>query len=131
MVKSFKVNTAILCEHALKSENNKNTLINIYSGDILVSALPAILYFGLYLELQVPPHDDLDISADIRVGGKTQFAVKATLMAGDTQPAANLLVPLFSLHIADETEIKVLVSIPGQRAKTALTKRILRAPDPQ
>ena len=50
MAKSLKFGNVVLCEYVAKGEKNKYTLINVFSGDVIVVDLPAKLNFGLYME---------------------------------------------------------------------------------
>ena len=47
----FRTGMVALCDYASKGERNKHTLVNVYSGDVIVGSFPAQLHFGFYAEI--------------------------------------------------------------------------------
>jgi hypothetical protein len=68
--KTIHIGNAVVCEYVAAGENGKTSLINVYSGDIIVSALPSSLHLGIYIELIPETDGDIDIQMEIMLGEK-------------------------------------------------------------
>ena len=118
----------ILCEHAVKGENNKHTLVGIFSGDVIVSAFPARLFFGLYIE-HFAELNDPPIYLEIRLEGAAFAGLD--LEPTQTKPGAPaiIMIPMFELG-ADKPITLDVISIenrgsPSQTEHVVLSKRII------
>jgi len=123
---TIRFGNVILCEHVVKGENNKHTLVNTYSGDIVVSSMPARLNLGLYVEMM----SDVDSALTMEVyrGDDVVLTGEFTVARKATSAPAVLIVPIFGFAADTEDSIKVTLRADGFRRTTVLEKRIIIGP---
>ena len=66
----FSIENAILCEHLVPGLNNKQTLINLYAGNILVKEFPAQIPIAIYIELKPKIFGTIPLDLKLYVGRK-------------------------------------------------------------
>ncbi len=125
----------VLCEHVVQSSGNKHTLVNAYSGDILVATLPARLMLGLYVEY-CPAAGEREIQLEIRLDRKTFARLRAVLTvltggAPETAGAIGVIVlPVFEVGVDRPLTLSVVAHAHAGPARTVLRKKIaLGIPD--
>lgn len=130
-MKSIRFGNSLLCEHVVRGEHNKQTLVNVYTGDIVVSAMPAKLYFGLYLEV-IPDQDSelLRMSLELVIGRTTVVQVPMEFMNVKKLSPASVVLPIFELGTDVDTTIKVVLSQDGYKDTVAMTKRVFKGEIP-
>ncbi len=130
-MKSIRFGNSVLCEHVVRGEHNKQTLINVYSGDIIVSAMPAKLHFGLYLEI-IPDQDSelIKMSLELLLGKATLAHVPMEFTNAKKLSNASIVLPIFELSTDVDTTIKVVLRQDGYKDTVAMTKRIFKGEIP-
>lgn len=121
MSKKIRIGNAILCEYVAPGSYNKNVLVNVYSGDIIVQSLPATVMFGLYVEVHNPGEGIFAPQVQVRLGGKALF--KAGMSFGLTKDA-NIVVQSFPVHIEKDSVLEIFVSMAGFQTAKAISKTI-------
>jgi hypothetical protein len=121
----------LLCDYASRGERNKHTLVNIYSGDIVMDQLPGNLHLGLYAEYKVhdgmPPlimisvHQAGDLRAEIRFSVE-QNSLKATKVGV-------LLIPMFEMGVEREGDLEIVAKADGFEPTVILSKSVKRSPN--
>jgi hypothetical protein len=126
-MKSIRFGNSILCEHVVRGEHNKQTLINVFSGDIIVSALPAKLHLGLYLEI-IPDQDwDLmQVSLELLLGQTSLAQVTMEFPNAKKSYPASVSLPIFELGTDVDAIIRVMLRQEGYKDTVALKKRIFK-----
>lgn len=125
MAKQLRFGNAILCEHVAPGERNKHTLINVYSGDVLVDSIPAKLLFGIYLE-HIPDSARPDLTFEIKIDDN--IIAKMSVNSKDAEPGSPtaIIVPVFQINIDRDTILQVLASAPGYASRVVIKKRIFK-----
>ena len=120
----LKLGNVILCEHVAEGAHNKPILIGVFSGDVLVSQMPAILRFGLYIEYFPDAPGTVEMGILVALGGTE--VVKAMVRADNTKPgeAAVFIIQSFVLNISSPTTLEISMSREGYKKVVALSKAI-------
>ena len=128
MAKKLKFHNAILCEHVVLGANKKHTLINVYSGDIIMGEMPAMLTLGLYVEMAAgaPAMMDIELQFDHVAFAK----IKARFPAGNEEKPSNLVVPLIQASIEKNLTFSAVATADGYVKTTILEKRISKGEIP-
>jgi len=129
-VKRFKVGNVVLCEHVVQGAGNKHTLVNVYTGDLLLQDVPGTIMLGLYVEIRPQPSIPPMIELDLRVGGKPLAAVQVSLENHDPSKPAILAIPMFPVEISEDTHLRIKLVAEGFQALTIVDRRVSKAPFP-
>lgn len=117
------VGNAVLCEHVVPGLNGKYTLIGVYSGDVIVSELPAKLFLGVYLEIKTgfEPNTMLvvEVMVDDMVIGKMEAFDRTS-----SQKGGALVLPQLQIGFERDIEFSVVLKSQGYADTVALRKRI-------
>jgi hypothetical protein len=114
----------VLCEHVVEGARNKVTLINVYSGDVIVGVMPANLNFGLYMEYRSDRSGPAVISLHILLAQKEIAKVELHADSVDTKHSSTMLIPSFTLSIPTDTTLEVWASRSGYKKTRILEKKI-------
>ena len=123
-MKKLKLGNAVLCEHVVQGASNKHILINTYSGDIVVDAIPGQLMFGIYIEVELPRNDTNSILIDMAYNGTTQVSARAVMVAGKGGDRGVVVLPLVPISIEAPGIFEVTLSSPGFARTIAVRKSI-------
>ena len=126
MKKPLKFENASLCEYVAKGSGNKHTLVNVFSGDVIVSEMPAQMTFGIYVEL-VPEDIESPITIQITIDGNMIIElppVDASELAQGRR--MNIVVQSFPLRIDKDVTFEVIGSAPNRKRTTILSKRLYK-----
>lgn len=121
----LKITNALLCEHAVAGANNKHTLINVYSGDIVVATLPATLTFGLYVDISVET-SPAEMTIDMKMDGRVFATIGATFPKPSTSQGSTLVIPLIQAGIDKDLVFEVVAKAEGYSPTTLIKKRIYK-----
>ncbi|MEQ8326479.1 hypothetical protein [Parvibaculum sp.] len=133
MAKLIKFVNSVLCEYVAKGEGGKNTLVNVYGGDVLVSTLPAQLQLGIYIEIVVDSDTLERIELDLKMDD-TVFATVGAAIRHDNPPyslglpTANLAISSFEIGVDKDLVLEVIGRAKGYKPTKLLSKRILKNP---
>jgi hypothetical protein len=99
MAKRLEVESFVLCEEIRHEINNKMMLLGVYTGDIVVPHVPAMLRFAMYLSLKGVTKGSHNFECFLEgAGGKTGF--EGTIEAlGTGEESAVILTPPLPLKI--------------------------------
>ncbi|MVB00187.1 hypothetical protein GN330_23345 [Nitratireductor sp. CAU 1489] len=124
MAKLLKFGNAIVCEFAAKGERNKHTLVNVFSGDIVVQQMPARLHLGLYVEYLPEVEGNQDISLRIKLDEKVfaKFQVKFKELSAKSPTA--IVIQAMQVGIDNDAVFSVEAESQGYRNTKVLSKRI-------
>ncbi|WP_026379030.1 hypothetical protein [Afifella pfennigii] len=126
MARALKFANAILCEYAARGDRKKHTLVNIYSGDVVVRSFPARLQFGIYAEFVPQSEETIELSLDVVLGEQRL----ATIEVGVTNHKAGLPTPILvssmQVNVEKEARLELVARRPGYRKTVVLSKRIFQ-----
>lgn len=120
MVK-IKYGNVVLCEYVGQGSQNKPILINVYSGDIVVSKLPADLSIGLFFELAAG-QSIKTIRLEMRLDAR--LAVAAEMVVVNSQGGSALVIPQFPLKVEKDSVFEIKAFSDGYAPTVLATKRI-------
>lgn len=124
MPKSAKIGNALLCEYVAKGDGGKNTLVNVFAGNILVSEFPARLMFGLYFE--IIPGDKEIKKGDLQILRDGKMVATATMEFAPSAQDVPMATVLQSFPVPFEQpgSIDIKFSIDGGRPIQVLRKMV-------
>lgn len=123
MPTKVKISNALLCEHVIEGLGNKHTLINVFTGDILVKSFPARLFFGLYLE-HYPTTPSGKLSIDIILGSKKFAEVAVEYENARLGLPGALVIPVFEIGLDAPDTLEFVARAEGQPKVRILKKTI-------
>ena len=122
MPKSIRHGNVVLCEYVGQGSANKPILINVFSGDIIVSQLPANLSFGLFIEIQRLEAKILALEVSLN----RQRMVRAEMLVGynQTGPDSTVVIPQIPIRIEKNSVLEVRAFAEGYAPTWLLKKKI-------
>jgi hypothetical protein len=124
--------TVVLCDLIIRDVSNKHSLIGIYSGDILISEMPARLRLALYTEFLPPEDGEFSIEIDIKLDGKRFAKGEVQIKDASAGVAAGVALSGFELRTDVPVQLDVTATVNGSRPQSILKKKIMKnsATDP-
>jgi len=124
----IKFGTALACEYVAEGSNRKQTLVNVYAGDILVPHFPINLAIAFYVE--IGPDDNLppEFEITIKNGRKTILSAEVRFQINRGYPTM-LSFPQTVLRLDAATTIKLIASSKGFSDTVLVTKRVFLQAD--
>jgi hypothetical protein len=126
-MKQIKVGNAFACEYVALGSNNKHTLVNVYTGDILVREFPANIPLAFYIEI-VP---DPEMSQLLKIQVLQNKKLKGELVGEfefEPDKVALAIIPQLPFTIAKDTTVRVVAQCEGGRSTTLIAKKIKVGP---
>ncbi len=99
-----EIGAVIICDDVRKENTNKDILIGVYSGDIILPSFPSELALAIWIELipkQIGEHE-LEFRLSLAGQQLATFMLKATVPKLGSSSTA---IPGFRLGVAGETEL--------------------------
>ncbi len=121
----LKIANAHWCDHASLSAGNKYTLLNIYSGDIILSEIPATIMLSAYIEIISPFSGDLVIRLDYVLNGKSIAFITANASGLIKGEVGVLILPPMPIPIPSDGDLRLTASVEGFSKTTILKKKII------
>lgn len=118
------VNT-LLCEHVVPGLGNKNTLINVFSGDVLVTDFPARLLFGFYTDY-IPHVPSGKVRIEINIDRKLFAYVDAEFKDTTIGTPGAIAVPVLEIGLDSDVDLTFVAKVEGAKSQTILKKRVYR-----
>lgn len=126
MAKALKFGNAILCEFISRGAGNKHSLINVFSGDVIVSEFPATMMIAVYIEYTPDPTDPQEVSLHVYIGDDLAANVPVKIKPSPSSNVATIVFQGMGVKIPKETSLRVTASAPGYKTMTVLSKRIYK-----
>ena len=123
MTSPLRFGNAILCEYIVEGINKKHTLINTYSGDILVEELPSQMAVAFYIEIYATRLYKGHVEIKLMLG-------KREAMRGDVEVdlippnPAIIAIPMGLLKIDAPATLRLIVTPTGGKPMKAIEKKI-------
>lgn len=120
----IKHGNVVLCEYVGQGSGNKPILINVFSGDIIVSRIPADLQFGLFIELA--PGQKIEIIT-IEMVLDAKMVVRAEmLVAAPSRTGSALIIPQVPVRVERDSVFKIRALAKDYFPTIILQKRIFQ-----
>ena len=121
----FDVKLCVLCEDIRDELHNKHSLIGVYSGDILVSEIPASISLAFYLEIEPKRVGDFDLQ--FRLSGPAADAsavLNARVGITNASGVSILRTPRIELGITEAGTFRFDMSLDRESWTNLVTKTI-------
>lgn len=120
-----KFESVILCEDIRDEVGNKKSLIGVFSGDIIVTALPAQLFVAVFMVYRPNTGRDCEASFELRLMQDDIEIVKggitSQILAGQE---AVLVLPKALMRVENEVILRLLISVNKEPEEEIIKKRI-------
>ena len=130
MPRKLNFGSVLLADYVAQGHANKITIVNAYSGDVILNQMPSTVGFGIYLELNfregIAPES---LGFEIVLDDKKVVAGRAAGAIGSGDPAT-IAIPYFSCTVERETFLELYVTADGYARTRALRKAIRKGPIP-
>lgn len=126
MAKTLKFANAVLCEYVAKGAGNKHTLVNVYSGDVIASEIPANLVFGIYLEYLPEPDEVPSMGIEVKLGDDVLATLPVKVLPTQEGKPLNLVLQSIGINVQADTVFEVIATAEGRRRTVVLSKRIYK-----
>ena len=114
---------AVLCDYVGKGEANKSVLVNVYSGDVILTTMPAFLQLGFYVELLPRKNREAGTEVHLKLNGKSVFDVHMEGAHGTD--VAVCALQSFPLQIEEEGIFEIIGEAKGYETTVFLRKKII------
>lgn len=126
MVKALKFGNAILCEYVAKGFGNKHTLVNVFSGDVVVQEMPAKLQFGLYFEYFSDDEISHEINIVFKIDNSILFQAQIMFPNSKIGSPASVVIQSFEVQFDRDATLSVEANREGYRKSKILSKKIFK-----
>lgn len=122
MTNPLKITNMIVAEYIVEGVNNKHTIINVYSGDILLSEIPASIPIAFYIEMKSSRDYSGTISIKLMLGKKVAMEGGANVELRAGNPAV-MAIPTGLIALKSPTTMKLFIGIEGERPMKVVEKK--------
>lgn len=119
-----KFTAVILCDDIRREISNKDILIGVYSGDIVVPAFPALINAAFWLEGVPETLGAHDLQMRVYLKDKPPIEMKVSINVNVLGPFG-LAVPTLQILVEDETEIR-FEFLDGDTWSTLKSKKVIK-----
>lgn len=120
MASTLKFPNVIMCEDVREEARNKKSLLGVFSGDILVASMPALIPLAFYVEYSGGEVGDT-IKFDVFVG-KLKGSGSVTIEASNRQ--GSVVFSRAAASFDGPGTVKMFVTVNNGRKKTLLSKTV-------
>lgn len=114
----------LVCEYVALGAHRKHTIVNVYTGDILVRKFPVTIPLSFYLE--VAPSEILgsrQLSVKVYVGDEVRAEATAEFEFEEGKPGL-LTFPQIGCEFDKPSSIKLVISEVDGKARTIVEKTV-------
>lgn len=126
MTSRIKLGNVVLCEYFVQGLGNKHTLINVYSGDIVVAEMPAKMRLALYIEYEAMAEDAFSVRLEVLMSKEVQARFRFDVESGPRGRHGIMALPNMEIGIDENVAFEVRMSLDGERSRTVLKKAIAK-----
>jgi hypothetical protein len=121
-VKRIKVGNALACEYATLGSNLKHTIVNAYTGDIIVQSYPSRIPLAFYVEIF--PQPDMSVLKFEVMQNKKKKAEIYAEFEYEAGKIGLILIPQIPFTIEKATTIRLIASCEGYKPTVLITKKV-------
>ena len=118
-----------MCDDIRRETSNKDILIGVYAGDVIVPEFPAQISVAFWIELQAISLGDFKVKLRVGLKGKSPVTMQVGINVVKLE-IFSLTVPQLQVLVQEEGEILLEVEEDGQWRRLK-TKRIVKGDVPQ
>ncbi|MCC0807595.1 hypothetical protein FPV16_15385 [Methylobacterium sp. W2] len=126
MAKNLNFGNVVLCEHVIAGDRSKHTLINVFSGDVIVEELPNVLLFGFFAEFKPDTLQEIDILLNVFLEKEMIGQITGKVSPKKLEEVGTIVIPSFPVSVQKDTYLNVIASSDGYRDKEILKKKIFQ-----
>lgn len=115
----------LLCEDVRAEIGNKSTIIGVFSGDVVVSEMPATLQFAVYAEYIPSRFGEVNIKFQFKSKDKLLAGVSAKIGVKKLEPSTIRLPRLF-FNFENDTELSLEATIESEKPIQLFSKRVFK-----
>lgn len=130
MSRIVKFENVLLSEYVVVGQGNKHTLINVYSGDVVVQSFPARLMFAVYAEYKSLTTSPYSLLIQVKVDKKVHAKLRANVEPAGDGLVGILAIPGLDLTVDRDVVLEVTVTPDNERAVSLFRKRIFQGAVP-
>lgn len=123
----FKITNMLVAEYIVEGKDNKHTIINTYSGDVLVSDFPASIPVAFYMEAKPLKDYSGMLSIKLMLGRDVAMEGGAHVDLRTGSPAV-IAIPTGLIKLKSATTMKLYVGIDGEAPIKAVAKKFSLSP---
>ena len=127
MAKSLKFRNALLCEFVAKGDRNKHTLVNVFSGDIIVQEFPTKLHVGLYMEYIPQDVNVREFWLHFKLDKEIPLKAQINMPIVKPNVPVSVVIQLVEVVVDRDLTFSVEAACEGFRKTTVLSKRIYKS----
>jgi hypothetical protein len=126
VAREIRHGTVALCDYVAPGAGNRSTLVNVYSGDVLIKTFPAMIAFGLYVELLELIQEKIKANIEIRYDDQTVTSLDVELPpTGEDLGTSTINLQQFPLFAQKAAILEVYLTSVGFR-RTRLLHKVCR-----
>lgn len=114
-----------MCEYVALGAHNKHTLVNVFTGDVLVANFPANFHAAFYVEIVPYEGQPEDMMFTLMAGRKTLAKLGLQFKGIEANKTALLTFPQVVVKATKEVDLKLIASCDGFKETTVLRKKIM------
>lgn len=124
---NMEIHSAIVCDDIRREINNKEILIGVYTGDIIVADFPTMLTLSLWIEASTPEAGPIPVHMRVKIDNNIVGELKA--MQALTA-AGYFSLPLPQMQLLVEKPGSIVFEIEGEAGhwRTLKSKNVRKGP---
>lgn len=126
----LKFKNSIICDYASVAQGKKHTLVNVYSGDIILSRIPSKIRLAFYSEFIFQEKGEIELTFEFFQGKKSFAKANAKLSGGAVGQVGVILVNSFEVEVKRDGFLKIVAWREGYEKTTLLNKKIYGRTNP-
>jgi len=125
-VGDLEIASVILCDDIRKEVTNKEILIGVYAGDIVISSFPAMAPLAFWIELIPHSVGKHDVILRLGVTDKKPIGLRAILESGNLTPTS---IALAGMQIQFDGECDLTLEVKsGEEWHLLKRKKVVQGP---
>jgi hypothetical protein len=123
-----KFRNVIVCEDIRDEMNGKKSLMGVYSGDVIVPTMPAVVRFAVYTEYETDADDGNQLDFDFRLlqDDTELIKVHGSVVVQSGQNVVLALPPGLATFLKD-ARFRVLVSVNKREEIELVSKKVVQS----
>lgn len=123
----LKEHMAILCEDIRQELGNRQSLMGVYAGDILVVEFPATIRLTMFASLKFREPGTYSAKLRVVIGKEKPNSADIQIEQSPSGPAV-IMLPAGMLHLDEPSEFRVDIAVEGAKWQRLVATKVLLAP---
>lgn len=130
-MKALRFRNALICEYVARGNGNRHTLVNVFSGNIVLPNMPSGLSIGLYAEYVPDPGAPREVMIDVELRRKNVARLQVVIPHVAIVLPVTLALAALTFEVTGPGSLSFVASAEGYRRTTVVTKEIVGPADPK